>query len=664
MIAKFVFSLLALSLSLSPLLLLFLLCAPRLGKRYVPVLSGWICLVFALRLLLPLPGLPGVIRLPAVESAPQPTAHAELPTVSDSYSLPAQNTGNSLPDTSHGIVTPPEAHRENGSAPSPHEILACFWAAGFCAVIVLRSIGCYRSRRRLRRWSRPAKDSTLLSLLEEEKSRLSITQKIALRTSLRGDGPLLVGFFSPTIVLPEKTDAASLPLLLRHELTHLRRKDLWRKLLFAAAATLHWFNPLAWLLARQADLQIELCCDAETLRCSGDGERLDYAATLLTHMEQASVPLATTFAGSKKDVKRRFHQVLDAAIPKKKGIIPLLLALTLVIGFGSAVGYAAAETAQNRGKNYGDMAALFRTFEAGGESYSVEGSQPPVDLQSVEYTMLGSSGAVWGGRAVPAIVFTSKADDTFPVSAVAPGRVTATERDNPTGGYGNYVIVNHGGSLYSLYACLATVEVEEGDEVRTGALLGSAGKQTAADNALLDEDSWFLHFELRYLSTSTPPEVFAEWEPNFPAPVLLDTTPRIDPIQPEIGQEFLAPVEGGYVSCHVNGYPGHAGADIAGLPEGTPVYASAAGTVTKAVNGYTGYGKHLMIDHGNGITTLYGHCNSIDVQVGDYVEQGDQIATLGDSGMTTGLMLHFEMRQNGSVMDPLDYVDIPKDRVR
>lgn len=103
----------------------------------------------------------------------------------------------------------------------------------------------------------------------------------------------------------------------------------------------------------------------------------------------------------------------------------------------------------------------------------------------------------------------------------------------------------------------------------------------------------------------------------------------------------------------------HRGIDISGSGAlGKPVIASAAGTVEKVTSGNTGYGYSVLIDHGNGIKTRYGHClaGSITVNVGDSVAQGQMIAQLGSTGNSTGPHLHFEIIYNGAYTNPLDYV--------
>lgn len=118
---------------------------------------------------------------------------------------------------------------------------------------------------------------------------------------------------------------------------------------------------------------------------------------------------------------------------------------------------------------------------------------------------------------------------------------------------------------------------------------------------------------------------------------------------------FIWPTQGGYINVGVGGYPGHTGIDIP-RPPNTPIYASASGIVIVAKYSYTGYGNHIIIDHGNGYTTYYAHATSLYVSVGQVVNQGDVIAGVGRTGNSSGDHLHFEIRQNGRVMIPQNYV--------
>lgn len=98
----------------------------------------------------------------------------------------------------------------------------------------------------------------------------------------------------------------------------------------------------------------------------------------------------------------------------------------------------------------------------------------------------------------------------------------------------------------------------------------------------------------------------------------------------------------------------HAGTDF-GVPQGTPILAADSGTVIVA-EWYGGYGNAVIIDHGNGLTTLYGHCSELYVSVGQGVQRGQTIAAVGSTGLSTGPHLHFEVRQQGEPVEPLAYL--------
>ena len=114
----------------------------------------------------------------------------------------------------------------------------------------------------------------------------------------------------------------------------------------------------------------------------------------------------------------------------------------------------------------------------------------------------------------------------------------------------------------------------------------------------------------------------------------------------------------GYRSASISGNAFHGGIDIAGGGiYGQPVYASRAGTVVIAEHySNSGYGHYVMLDHGDGYQTLYGHCSSVVVNAGQYVKQGQLIAYVGSTGNSTGPHLHFEVRYNGEKLNPLNYV--------
>ena len=101
----------------------------------------------------------------------------------------------------------------------------------------------------------------------------------------------------------------------------------------------------------------------------------------------------------------------------------------------------------------------------------------------------------------------------------------------------------------------------------------------------------------------------------------------------------------------------HQGIDIPAA-KGTPIYASAAGTVVTATY-HSSYGNYVLINHGGGKATLYAHASKLNCKAGDVVKQGQVVAYVGTTGRSTGNHVHFEVRENGTRVNPLNYVKQP-----
>ena len=158
-----------------------------------------------------------------------------------------------------------------------------------------------------------------------------------------------------------------------------------------------------------------------------------------------------------------------------------------------------------------------------------------------------------------------------------------------------------------------------------------AEKQKKADEAEKQYEAWVAS------QASTGSGVCAE---GFRWP--LDVAGRVT-------TEFVA-------TQNVNGViqTGHSGMDIA-APYGTPIKAAHDGVIS-STTGHWSYGNVVMVDNGDGVTTLYAHMSSIAVGVGQSVKQGDVIGYVGSTGNSTGNHLHFEVRINGVKQNPRNYV--------
>lgn len=145
--------------------------------------------------------------------------------------------------------------------------------------------------------------------------------------------------------------------------------------------------------------------------------------------------------------------------------------------------------------------------------------------------------------------------------------------------------------------------------------------------------------------------------------ILMEAVPKIVERGTKIPPTFIKPISGGKLTSRFGrrtaptkgASSNHKGVDW-GIPRGSTVVASSGGTVTKAGWG-GGYGYVVYIKHPGGIETRYAHCSKVLVSAGQTVKQGQKIALTGNTGVSTGPHLHFEVRLNGTPVNPLSYIN-------
>jgi hypothetical protein len=158
---------------------------------------------------------------------------------------------------------------------------------------------------------------------------------------------MMIGFGKPRILLP-MTDFTEeeLRFVLKHELVHYKRKDLWCKALVLAATALHWFNPIVHLMARAIDAQCELSCDAMILQSANADMRKRYIEVIMRaakHQTKWKAVLSTNFYGGRKGMKKRILSILDTR-KKEAGLAAVCIAIVLTIGVGTTYKAAVPET--------------------------------------------------------------------------------------------------------------------------------------------------------------------------------------------------------------------------------------------------------------------------------------------------------------------------------
>lgn len=148
-----------------------------------------------------------------------------------------------------------------------------------------------------------------------------------------------------------------------------------------------------------------------------------------------------------------------------------------------------------------------------------------------------------------------------------------------------------------------------------------------------------------------PTQVVSSYQPAKPANVYAPA-PSDSEEPTDTGTKFLWPTNSTRITQYFSW--SHSGLDI-GNKTGQPIYAAEAGKVERA--GWSkGYGYNVVINHGNGIQTLYGHASELYVKTGDTVSRGEVIAAVGSTGWSTGPHVHFEVRVNDARKNPINYI--------
>ncbi|MEC0305635.1 M56 family metallopeptidase [Paenibacillus lautus] len=144
--------------------------------------------------------------------------------------------------------------------------------------------------------------------------------------------PVLVGLRKPTIYLPIE-NIVNVDMVIRHELIHLKRKDLWVKAFTLGASALHWFNPLVHILRKDIHVWSELSCDEEVVKEMSHAERKRYGETILSVVagsRNLPVQFCASLSGDGKQLKRRLMMMLNVKKQKKKALYLTIAAVFLV----------------------------------------------------------------------------------------------------------------------------------------------------------------------------------------------------------------------------------------------------------------------------------------------------------------------------------------------
>ena len=226
--------------------------------------------------------------------------------------------------------------------------------------LVLWNVWRLLRRRRLIEQAGNKVNSRLQQIAVEEARLAGIGGDVRLLASPLAQSPMLVGFFRPTILLPsEHLPDGNARFILAHELTHFRRKDLWKKLLFLMVRCAHWFNPIVYLLNRDFSRWLETSCDEQVVSSLDRDQRKEYGRLLIDYApasRYAGPKLYVSFASCRYKLKRRISIMLNSN-KKTRSLLGLVLAIALVVGCLATTALAASVDNDN---GTDDFALSFR----------------------------------------------------------------------------------------------------------------------------------------------------------------------------------------------------------------------------------------------------------------------------------------------------------------
>lgn len=368
----FLLNLLKTSLLGSLAILAMLVLKPLWRERYRAKTRCWLWLALAVFLLLPVDF---SVKNAPVQAAPPKdytlfvgTDKTAIQSTDNLFGDMAEKSGQSPAAVRDTIIQRPVTNPEQKTTRyiPVTAILFYGYLAGAAAFLLYQGVSYALFRRTVRRWKRNVARADYAAMLSDTARDLGVSAPEMIVCEAIST-PAVTGLLRPRLLLPhERYDVQELRYILRHELCHLKRRDMLLKLVLLAANAMHWFNPVVYLMLRQADEDIELACDSAATDGLELPERAAYSRTLLAAVQSSvrALPATTCFGGTVERLKRRITNVLGAQKKRGLGIVALVLALTFTAGCAVSWG----ERAQKNDDPFADKSYTVDTllYEAPG----------------------------------------------------------------------------------------------------------------------------------------------------------------------------------------------------------------------------------------------------------------------------------------------------------
>ncbi len=334
------------SLSAGILIGIFLAFSSLVDQRYAAKWRFWIWTVIALRLLIPIGWFPSGSDKAAEEQGA--IYSSETGTGTEDY-----RPGRTYPRFEivipqrlvEPISRPSETESDGGinKSASPLSVMSAVWAAGAVILFAGQLSTFLLYKRKMRKHGCKLTEGSAYDTFISLRREVAPHGRLELIYSPDAPTPMIMGYLRPIMVLPRADyTQEQMSFIIKHELIHFKRRDIWVKLLMAAAVSLHWFNPLVWLMRRRADVDMELSVDDGVVANAGFDVKKAYTEAIYsTIAEKSPAPsgLSTGFAGGKKILKKRFLNIMTK-FNKKSGAVLLIAVAVLVVIVGAVIGFS------------------------------------------------------------------------------------------------------------------------------------------------------------------------------------------------------------------------------------------------------------------------------------------------------------------------------------
>ncbi len=335
-------SIFGISVAIGLLALGLIFLTPWINQRYAAKWKYMIWIFLALRLLIPLNGSNVQYVMDRISQLKVETGSASkekdtnrpmdraVPYRGIVVEIPAQMTA--------PIKVSPE---QNTAEITILDIVTLVWIIGGLIFISVHLMSYSHYKRQVIKKGRLVKETRILNQICHLKRELHISRTVCVMEYDEAESPMIIGFIKPVLVLPkEQYDSGDLFFILKHELVHFKRGDVYLKLLFVTANAVHWFNPVIWIMQKEAVIDMELSCDERVTKGADFAFRKAYTETLLSMLHKQCVRktvLSTQFYGGTKIMKKRFKNILIRN-RKKNGILILICAVVSSVALGMLSG--------------------------------------------------------------------------------------------------------------------------------------------------------------------------------------------------------------------------------------------------------------------------------------------------------------------------------------